>query len=184
MDSFENIIGLIFERNGYWVKTCYKVDLTKEEKRAIGRPSSPRWELDVIAYNAATNEIAIIECKSYLDSTGVSASSFEASNKYAGRYKLFTEETLRKVVLNRLARQMEEEGLCRPNPITTLCLAAGNFKSEKDLGLLEAHFNNNGWKLMSPAWIINELKKISDGKYENEIASVVTKLIFRNCKVS
>ena len=29
-----------------------KVELTKEEKRLIGRHSSPRWELDIVGYSA------------------------------------------------------------------------------------------------------------------------------------
>jgi hypothetical protein len=73
LDSFESIVKTIFENKGYWVKTSFKVDLTKEEKRLIGRPSSPRWELDVVAFKGGRNEILVIECKSYLDSPGVKA---------------------------------------------------------------------------------------------------------------
>ena len=62
MDSFESIVRTIFESKGYWVKTSFKVDLTKEEKRKIGRPSSPRWELDVVAYKGGIKEILVIEC--------------------------------------------------------------------------------------------------------------------------
>jgi len=40
--------------DGYWVRTSVKVDLTKEEKVQIGRPSSPRWELDIVGYSDAT----------------------------------------------------------------------------------------------------------------------------------
>ena len=81
MDSFESIVRTIFESKGYWVKTSFKVKLTKEEKRKIGRPTSPRWELDVVAYKGGSKEILVIECKSYLDGLGVSADGLK-NGKY------------------------------------------------------------------------------------------------------
>ncbi|HEY0160965.1 MAG TPA: helix-turn-helix domain-containing protein [Thermoanaerobaculia bacterium] len=57
MDAFEQLVATVLDRNGYWVRTSVKVALTPEEKREIGRPSSPRWELDVVAYCGLTNEL-------------------------------------------------------------------------------------------------------------------------------
>ena len=71
MNSFEEVVGDILSGKGFWVRHNFKVDLSKEEKRQIGKPSSPRWELDIVAYKGATNEIFVVECKSYLDSPGV-----------------------------------------------------------------------------------------------------------------
>jgi len=68
MDSFEQVVATILGRNGYWVRTSVKVALTPDEKREIGRPSAPRWELDVVAYSGSRNELLVVECKSYLDS--------------------------------------------------------------------------------------------------------------------
>ena len=45
--------------------------MTKAQKREVGRPSTPRWEIDLVAYKAAKNELLAVECKSFLDSTGV-----------------------------------------------------------------------------------------------------------------
>lgn len=61
MDAFESLVALLLHRDGYWTTTGFKVELTKEEKRRIGRPSSPRWELDVIGYNLNKLIVAIIE---------------------------------------------------------------------------------------------------------------------------
>lgn len=58
-------------QRGSWTQTSIQVDLTKAEKRALGRHSSPRWELDVEASCGATNELLVVECKSFLDSLGV-----------------------------------------------------------------------------------------------------------------
>jgi hypothetical protein len=49
MDAFEQVVSEILWLEGNWVRQSVKVELTKEEKRAIGRPSSPRWELDIVA---------------------------------------------------------------------------------------------------------------------------------------
>ncbi len=43
MDSFEQVIASILERRGFWTRTSVKVELEREEKHAIGRPSSPRF---------------------------------------------------------------------------------------------------------------------------------------------
>ncbi|MFN0156735.1 MAG: hypothetical protein ACKVRP_01530 [Bacteroidota bacterium] len=68
MDAFESVVAAILQRQGYWTLTSVKVELTKEEKREIGRHSSPRWELDVVAYRGSDNELRVVECKSFLDS--------------------------------------------------------------------------------------------------------------------
>jgi len=65
MDAFESLVAMLLRHDGYWTIPSFKVNLTKEEKRAIGRHSSPRWELDLIAYKGSTNEILAVECKSF-----------------------------------------------------------------------------------------------------------------------
>ena len=65
MDAFETVVAAILQRQGYWTLTSVKVGLTKEEKREIGRHSSPRWELDVVAYRGRDNSIKVVECKSF-----------------------------------------------------------------------------------------------------------------------
>jgi hypothetical protein len=71
MDAFESLVSMLLRHDGFWTTPSFKVELTKEEKRRINRFSSPRLELDLIAYKGSTNEVLAIECKSYLDSTGV-----------------------------------------------------------------------------------------------------------------
>jgi len=62
VDSFEGLVKLILENEGYWVRERFKVELTKSEKRKIGKPSSPRWELDLLAYKPKQNKIFVVEC--------------------------------------------------------------------------------------------------------------------------
>lgn len=76
MDAFEQIVKIVLEGQGWWVRQGYKVELTKEEKVVMGRYSSPRWEIDLLAYKPESDQILIVECKSFLDSFGVRASEF------------------------------------------------------------------------------------------------------------
>jgi len=178
VDSFESIVKTIFENKGYWVKTSFKVDLTKEEKRKIGRPSSPRWELDVVAYKGGGNELLVIECKSYLDSPGVKAEGLK-NGKYRERYKLFNEETLRNVVFARLILQLVESGSCQKSTKVKLCLAAGKVATDKDRVAISEHFKTKGWEFYSDEWMKKELVNLSESGYENEVAMVATKLLTR-----
>jgi hypothetical protein len=79
---------------GNWVRTSVKVNLTPEEKIKIGRRSAPRWEIDVVAYSGRENLLSIVECKSYIDSYGVRATSFGRSgHPQEARYKLLLEKS-------------------------------------------------------------------------------------------
>ena len=174
------MVAMILEREGFWVKPNLKVHLTKAEKRAIGRPTSPRWEIDLVAYKGAGNELLAVECKSYLDSKGVSTSGFLGHNeRKLSRYKLFNEPVLRKVVFKRLILQLQEAGLVSKNPTIQLCLAAGKFASQVDRETLQQHFIRNGWRLFDDVWLRKRLLQISDSGYEDEVTAIVAKLLLR-----
>jgi hypothetical protein len=179
MDSFESLIKTLLERDGFWVRSCFKVNLTKADKRAIRRPSCPRWEIDVLAYNASRNELRLVECKSFLDSPGVRFSGL-TGNERVNRYKLFTDARLRRVVINRLVRQLVEAGSCRPRPGVVLCLAAGKIRGEGDRRKLRQLFKTRNWLLWDDEWICSALKDMSRSGYENDVASVVAKLLLRD----
>jgi hypothetical protein len=181
MDAFEQVVAEILWREGYWVQTSVKVELTKEEKRKIGIPSSPRWELDVVAYRASDNHLKVVECKSYLDSPGVSLRGFDLKNeRAAARFKLFNKPKLRKIVFERLRLQLAETGACRLNPEVQLCLACGRIASDTDRDGLKKLFSRRGWELWDEAWLRDHLKKIADGSYENQVSAVVAKLLLRD----
>jgi len=115
VDAFEQLVSELLKHQGYWVQTSYKVNLTKEEKIRVGRPTSPRWELDILAYKGSTNELIVVECKSFFDSQGVTLKSMDLDGAVAGksRYKLFSENSLREIVFSRLRTQLSEAGSCR-----------------------------------------------------------------------
>lgn len=178
MDSFEQVVATILDRAGYWVRTSVKVHLTREEKQAIGRPSAPRWELDIVAYSGRLSELLVVECKSYLDSAGVRATSFDGPRAAEEtRYKLFSNEVLRRVVLSRLETQLFEQGFCPAGTKAQLCLAAGNIYG--DPAALRAIFEAKGWRLFERNWLISGLETLAVESYENSVASVVAKLLLR-----
>jgi hypothetical protein len=180
MDAFEQLVSEILWMEGYWVRTSVKVELTKEEKRQIGRPSSPRWELDIVAYNGRDNLLKIVECKSYLDSRGVALRAFDGSDeKSAERFKLFADDQLRTVVFERLRLQFAESGACRPNAEIRLCLACGRIASDADRTGLHKHFAEKDWELWDEPWLRERLQRMSDQGYENQVSAVVVKLLLR-----
>jgi hypothetical protein len=181
MDAFENVIASILQRRGYWTMTGVKVELTKAEKRAIGRHSAPRWELDIVAHRGKGNELLVMECKSFLDSPGVEVGAFNGKKPHAaGRYKLFSDAKLRRVVLNRLTKQLVDAGFCRRAPAVRLGLAAGRINGDEDW--LRDHFERRGWRLWGPSFIREELRTLRDTGYENSVAAVVAKVLLREPK--
>lgn len=181
MDSFELLVKGLLEVEGYWVQSSFKVDLTKEEKVAIGRPSSPRWEIDLVAYKASSKQILAVECKSFLDSGGVAYDDlFLKKVSTKGRYKLFHEPKLRKIVFNRLLRQLVSLGSVSEDASVSLCLAAAKIFSLEDHELLKAEFNRIGWGLFDTHWIREKLEAAAQRSYEDNIASVVSKILLRS----
>jgi hypothetical protein len=180
LDAFEQLVSEILWMEGYWVRTSVKVELTKEEKRQIGRHSSPRWEIDIVAYNGRDNLLRVVECKSYFDSVGVRASSFDGSNPdHAKRYKLFNDPELRRVVFNRLCLQLTESGACREAPDIRVSLAAGKVRNDSDRKSIRAHFETQGWELWDEPWLRERLQTMAKQGYENQVSAVVAKLLLR-----
>src|SRR5436190_21893483 len=136
----------------------------KPRSKPTGRPSAPRWELDIVAYSGRENELLVVECKSYLDSAGVRAASFDGPKAAKEtRYKLFSDELLRRVVLSRLETQLVEQGFCPAGTKARLCLAAGNIHG--DPVPLRAIFDAKGWKLFERSWFISVLEALEPDSY-------------------
>ncbi len=180
MEAFEQLVSEILWAEGHWVRTSVKVELTKEEKRVIGRPSSPRWELDVVAYSGRDNRLLVVECKSYLDSRGVALRAFEGTDERSSeRFKLFGDEPLRAVVFSRLCQQFTASGACNPSPSVKLCLACGRIASNADRKGLHELFVKKGWELWDEKWLYDRLRAMSERGYENQVSAVVSKLLLR-----
>ncbi len=178
MDAFESIVATLLERDGFWVRTLFKVALTRDEKRDIGRHSTPRWELDVVAYRPGDNLLRVVECKSFLDSCGVRRAAFDPSTNASKRYKLFNEPLTKDIVFGRLKQQLLDLNAIRPDPHMELCLAAGKIvKSDADA--IRSHFDMNGWKLFDSNWLLRGLRDVAADGYDNTVAAITAKLLLR-----
>jgi len=185
MDAFENVVATILQHRGYWVRSSFKVDLTKAEKVQLGRPSLPRPELDLVAYKGHGNVVRVVECKSYLDSGGVSISAFNGKNeKFAERFKLLLRNEWRSIVERSLVSQLCETGLTEKRPSVIWCLAAGKVKSQSDEHALADWFSSRGWEFWGPDWVADGVRALAVGSYENDVATIVSKLIIRQKKVT
>ena len=83
MDAFELIIGQLIVEEKYWVKHSVKIDLTPDEKRSINKPSTPRPEINIVAYNTNIDTIILLTFKKM---TGAIISQFywkDANNQYS-----------------------------------------------------------------------------------------------------
>jgi hypothetical protein len=176
LQAFEMLVGEILEAEGYWVRRSFKIALTKQEKVLIGRPSSPRWEIDLVAFKPEHNIVLAVECKSYLDSPGVDLADIQGG-KNGGRYKLFNEPVLREVILGALARDLVQRGLCSAMPKVQLALAAGRIRSASNE--LRQYFSQQAWTLFDREWLVKRIRTLAEGGYENSPALMAAKLILR-----
>ena len=179
MDAFERVVAMLLERDGYWVRNSVRVLLTKEDKARIGRPSSPRWELDLVGYRGGDNSLLLVECKSYLDSYGVREACFDPGSKHSKRFKLFVDPVLRETVEHRLVAQLTQSGAIRPKPRLTLCLAAGKVISSAAGDRIHDLFRDRGWLFWDAAWLGQRLRQVAAASYENDVAAIVSKLLLR-----
>ena len=179
MDYFETLIKTLLEHEGFWIRQSFKVNLTKQEKRDIGKPSIPRPEIDILSYNPKDDRIIAFEAKSFLDSLGVKLIDLEQSFKIPeGRYKLFTCDNYRSIVFNRLKHDLIDLGLCTQNTRIDLGLAAGNVYQSKS-EIIRLMFQKRGWAFLSPEDIRDKVTNLVSKGYENEPSIITAKILMR-----
>ena len=180
MNAFENIVKQYLEEKGYWVRQSVKVDISKENKRALDLPTMPRPEIDLVALNAKGNELLLIEAKSLLDSYGV---YFEAvsdeKDELAKRYKLFTNSKFRDIVTKTLREEYLKQGLINEKTSINYALAAGNIHSSADEANIRDYFSAKGWKLFSPKEIKEKIVELSEKGWEDNLVTMTAKLILK-----
>jgi hypothetical protein len=178
MNSFESIVAGLFRAEGFWTAIGYRVELTKEQKRKIGKPSLARPEIDILAYKGKENQLIWIECKSYLDSPGVRYKHFtNSSDSGFQRFKVFNDPPYRRVISQALIDQATESGLTRPKPKLKYCLVAGKAGTDSDKRKIADMFIKKGWVFHDIDWIREQLKKLATSRYEDDITMMLAKII-------
>ena len=179
MDYFEALVQTLLELEGYWVRQSFKVNLTKEEKRQTGKPSIPRPEIDLLALNFRRNEVLALEVKSLLDSPGVKLTDLKKIHPCAeGRYKLFTCQSYRSVVLKRLAEDLTSCGMADKSTKFILGLAAGRVYQKQSEAVHEFMQSKN-WLFWSPEEIKAKVTALAERRYENNPAVLTAKILLR-----
>lgn len=179
MDHFESIIATLLEAEGYWVRRSFKVNVSKEEKRQIGKHSIPRPEIDLLALHFAKNEVIALEAKSFLDSSGVQIEELQEEHDIpSGRYKLFTSDRYRTIVLSRLLQDLIDCGMANEDTKITLGLAAGNVYKMQTRAIQE-HMARRNWLFWSPDDIKEKVTALAMRGYENDPTIITAKILIR-----
>lgn len=170
------LVAEVFRAEGCWVHHGYRIELSKADKRALGNPSMPRPEIDLVAYKAGTGELLSIECKSYFDSGGIHARDLVPEGRNAGRYKMFVDADLRSMVLEKLVAQLSESGSIAGSPTLRLGMVYGHATPYNE-AIIGELFERNAWALFGPCWLRDHLTAMTRRPYENRVAGVVAKLL-------
>jgi len=180
MDHFETIIATLLEAENYWVRRSFKVTLTKEEKsQAIGKASIPRPEIDLLAFRFSKNEVIALEAKSFFDSPGVRLGELLEENEVpTGRYKIFTSQRYRSVVLSGLLRDLIAGGMANSKTRIVPGLAAGHIYQKQSEPMRE-FMDKRGWFFWSPEDIKGKVSALAKRGYENDPAIITAKILMR-----
>lgn len=181
MDHFESIISTLLEADHYWVRRSFKVTVTKEEKRQVGKHSIPRPEIDLLALDFSKNVVIAFEAKSYLDSPGVKLADLQKEHEIQeGRYKLFTSQKYRTLVMSKLLQNLIAHGMANSETKITLGLAAGKVYQKQSEPMRE-FMAQKGWVFWSPEDIRGKIEALAGPKsgYENDPAIITAKILMR-----
>ena len=181
MDYFESIAKSLLERDGYWVRQSFKVNLSPAQKRNIApeKFSIPRPEIDLLALSVDRAEVVAFEVKSFFDSGGTAYSDFTTMFEVPqGRYKLFTCVRYRDIVLDQLHADLVAKQLIHDNVKIRLGLIVGNAK-KADVPSIQKHFDDNGWVFWSPEDVKAKVECFAAEGYENDPAVITAKILKR-----
>jgi hypothetical protein len=153
--------------------------VTKEEKRQIGKHSIPRPEIDLLALHFSRNEVLALEAKSFLDSSGVKLAQLQEEHDVpVGRYKLFTSQRYRSVVITRLLQDLVACGMANSKTRISLGLAAGNvYQGQSEQ--IRKFMGSKKWLFWSPEDIKQKVIALADLGYENDPAIITAKILTR-----
>jgi len=180
MDAFENIISQLLQEDGFWVLQSVKVDLNKDEKVSISKPTTPRPEIDIIAYSCKENLLYLIEAKSYIDSLGVQKNDLVLEHDIQeGRYKLLTSKIYRDVVSKRLKNDFIVKGFINKNTKIHFGLIAGKIHKNEYLEIKKI-FDKKKWLFWGPEDIKQKLINLSKKGYEDNSVTMTAKLLLKS----
>jgi len=179
MDAFEEIARVLLENDRFWTKYSVKVNLDKTEKKSVDKPTMPRPEIDLVAFDAVENKLYLIEVKSFLDSNGVKFEDvIQQYETPQGRYKILTSQTYQNAILKRLKEDWTKDGLINEHTTLTFGLIAGKIAKNRE-SQFENYFASKGWFFWGPTKLKEKLTQLSKKAYENNTITIVSKLMLK-----
>ena len=174
-EAFEEIVAVLLESDGYWVKRNIKIHLSSERQTALGLKSGA-CELDIVAVRTTgTPEILIVECKSFARSDGVDWKTFSppvAPIIRRHRYKMFFSVELRSAITSLLT----ENGITPPNVRHTYCLASAATR-RSDHEQIKCHLIANEMQFFDRAWLMERFDVLGKSEtYQNNIVATMASL--------
>jgi hypothetical protein len=131
------------------------------------------------AFNFSENKVIALEAKSFLDSPGVSLDQLKEEHDVPeGRYKLFTSERYRTIVLSRLLSDLSASGMADFKTKITLGLAAGKVYQGRSESIRE-FMSAKDWLFWSPEDIKQKVTALAVRGYENDPAIITAKILMR-----
>jgi hypothetical protein len=177
MDHFESIISTLLEAQNYWVRRSFKVKVTPADKEKIKKLTIPRPEIDLLALHFSKNQVIAFEVKSFLNSPGVRLADLQKEHDVSeGRYKLFTSQRYREVVLSRLLQDLIDCDMANSDTKVFLGLAAGKVYQNKS-GPIRDLLKEKGFIFWSPEDIRDKVKALAGLPYENDPAIITAKIL-------
>ena len=127
----------------------------------------------------ASHGVLALEAKSYLDSPGVKLADLQEEHEVpAGRYKLFTSERYRSIVLARLLQDLLALGMATSDTEVSLGLAAGKIYQGQSPAI-RGFMDQKGWLFWSPEDIKQKVTALAERGYENDPAIITAKILMR-----
>ena len=153
-EAFEDIVAVLLEADGYWVKRNVKIQIPSAQVVTLGLRNGA-CELDLVALRLKEpQEVLVVECKSFGRSGGVDWKTFApptppVTRKH--RYRLFWD----------YAFQASITGLLNTNGVTpslphVYCLASAATQASSH-AQIQAHLHARGMRLFDRAWLMQRL---------------------------
>ncbi len=179
MNAFEHIVELYLQEKNYWTRHSVKVELTKADRAKLKLPTTPRAEIDLVAYNPVSDVLVLIEVKSYFDNPGLTIGELNGTDKNnANRCKLLNNKLFQKVVTDRLVEDFLNRKLIKKSTEIKYALAVGKVQ-QKSLTAVKAYLTKNKKKkylYFDPSDIKQTIKNLAEKGWEDNIIIVTAKI--------
>lgn len=179
IDTFEQLVGEMFEANGWWIRRNVLLGMPAEAGPEEEKRPARRCQLDLVAYKPSDGIVLAIECKAYLDSRGIGTHNLTGSARSRRVLRLFNDRDHNAWVGEELKRRYQELGLCRPGDRVRFALACARIvETRRDV--LEAWFRERDFELVGPERIASYLRDMGRDRGGRTAPAVAARLLMGN----